>query len=261
MESPEIRVLDPACGDGALLAATVEAASDEASLALHGLDIDARSVRATKRRLHRSCPEIDVSVRKADFLEAEVQPEFDMVIANPPYVRTQVLGSQRAQILASRFGLKGRVDLYHAFAAQIAAVLKPGGVMGLLTSNRFLSTKGGASLREQMERDFAIKSVFDLGDTRLFDAAVLPVVVVAAKKPTRNSAVPKFVRVYSQGHDHSTTTDSDGAQILAAVASRRKQVQVGNRQFRIDRGHLKTTSSGWTLSNRQTESWLSRVRS
>ena len=63
--------------------------------------------------------------------------QFDAVIANPPYVRTQVLGAATAQELARRFRLTGRVDLYHAFAKAIANVLKPGGILGLLTSNRF----------------------------------------------------------------------------------------------------------------------------
>lgn len=40
---------------------------------------------------------------------------YDIVIANPPYVRTQILGSEQAQILAQKFQLKGRVDLYYPF--------------------------------------------------------------------------------------------------------------------------------------------------
>ena len=67
-----------------------------------------------------------------------------MVIANPPYVRTQVMGAKKAQALARQFGLTGRVDLSYAFAMGMTAVLKPNGVLGLLTSNRFLTIKSGA---------------------------------------------------------------------------------------------------------------------
>src|SRR5262249_49299239 len=73
-------------------------------------------------------------------------PEFDVIIANPPYVRTQVLGAKKAQSLARRFGLSGRVDLYHAFVKAMAAILKPRGTLGLLTSNRFLFVQSGAAV-------------------------------------------------------------------------------------------------------------------
>ena len=92
----------------------------------------------------------------------------DVVIANPPYVRTQVLGAKQAQALAKRFGLSGRIDLYQAFTRAMADVLRTGGVLGLLTSNRFLTTKSGAALRHILRTEFKLTSVFDLGDTKLF---------------------------------------------------------------------------------------------
>ena len=89
-------------------------------------------------------------------LDADSAAGFDAVIANPPYVRTQVLGARRAGLLATRFGLTGRVDLYHAFARAMAGVIKPGGVLGLLASNRFLTVKSGAALRAMLRTQFAL---------------------------------------------------------------------------------------------------------
>lgn len=40
----------------------------------------------------------------------ELEP-VDCILANPPYVRTQVLGAKRAQQLAARFGRSGCVAL------------------------------------------------------------------------------------------------------------------------------------------------------
>ena len=56
--------------------------------------------------------------------------------------------ARRAGIFAAQFGLTGRVDLYHAFTRAMAGVLRPEGVLGLLTSNRFLTVKSGAALRD-----------------------------------------------------------------------------------------------------------------
>ena len=108
---------------------------------------------------------------------------YDLVIANPPYVRTQVLGATLAKQLATHFGLSGRVDLYHAFAVAIAEVLESGGTMGLLCSNRFMTTRTGRDLRQLLATKFQIHHVFDLGDTKQFSAAVLPALVIATNRP------------------------------------------------------------------------------
>jgi methylase of polypeptide subunit release factors len=53
-----------------------------------------------------------------------VNESADIVIANPPYVRTQILGTEQAQLLAQKFNLKGRVDLYYPFLIAMTASLK-----------------------------------------------------------------------------------------------------------------------------------------
>ena len=57
-----------------------------------------------------------------------VPKAYNLIIANPPYVRTQIMGASTAQLLAEQFGLTGRVDLYYAFILGMAWVLKPQGV-------------------------------------------------------------------------------------------------------------------------------------
>ena len=133
--------------------------------------------------------------------DANIAPQLsqpDVIIANPPYVRTQVLGSDRAQQLAARFQLTGRVDLYHAFLIAMTDVLRPGGVLGVITSNRFLTTRSGASVRSFLRERFDLLEIIDLGDTKLFSAAVLPAVIVARKRVSSSTErhPTRFKRVY-----------------------------------------------------------------
>ena len=192
-----IRVLDPASGDGGLLLAIAQAAPKQVRgrMVLEGYETDAAELDKAKEKLR----ELDVAgivLHNRDFLaedgfstlempslfdEDRQIEQYDVVISNPPYVRTQVMGAKKAKALANRFGLTGRVDLYHAFAIGMTAVLKPGGVIGLLTSNRFLTIKSGASLRTLFASNFDIEAIYDLGDTKLFSAAVLPVILTARK--------------------------------------------------------------------------------
>lgn len=142
-----IRVLDPACGDGNLLCAINEALPREMQrrVTLIGIENDDASFASLQARQQQFSGCL-TDLIKGDFLEffggndlfgshAGLEP-VDCIIANPPYVRTQVLGAKRAQQLATRFGLSGRVDLYQAFLVAMARQLRPGGVLDVITSNR-----------------------------------------------------------------------------------------------------------------------------
>lgn len=206
-----LRVLDPACGDGNLLCAISDALPHETRrrVTLIGIENDEASFASLRAREQRfnGCR---TDLIQGDFLEFfgdndlfsshEALEPVDCIIANPPYVRTQVLGAKRAQQLAGRFGLSGRVDLYQAFLVAMARQLRPGGVLGVITSNRFLTTRGGMATRRFLRTQFDVIEIVDLGDTKLFEAAVLPALVFARKRASAAGAngveSPRFVRIY-----------------------------------------------------------------
>jgi adenine-specific DNA-methyltransferase len=278
-----VHVLDPSCGDGGLLLAFTKAvpASLRNRLFLTGYETDPAALVKCEHALSNSGA-AGLTLRAQDFLSVEgVEPEnelgqgglfdpeqpsgprFDVVIANPPYVRTQVLGARKAQELAERFRLTGRVDLYQAFTQAMANVLKPGGVLGLLTSNRFLTVKSGASLRELLRREFSLDAIYDLGDTKLFTSAVLPVVVVAKKQRPERSSPCIFDRVYEQREEavvgKPTSTD---ASILTALQDRKCDgvVKTPKGTYFIERGVLSVVEKEtWSLSTPTVDAWLQTV--
>ncbi len=185
-------VLDPACGDGELL----RAYRDHLPMSkLVGFDLDADALRIAKENVgigrfeHRDFLDIALEYRNGG-LFAPVEQKVDAVIANPPYVRTQVMGAGRSQELASKFSLKGRVDLYFAFLEGISEILKPGGIAGVIVSNRFMTTRAGAVVRDRILDNFHVIHVWDLGDTKIFEAAVLPAVLLLRKKDGPVSTSP-----------------------------------------------------------------------
>ena len=208
-----ISILDPACGDGELLVAAVaEARRRKVNVeAVVGYDIDPD---ATERASTRLAGTRGVQLQVADFIAQQAECGqrwdlfgtdrqielfgFDLVISNPPYVRTQTLGSDHAQSLGRSYGLTGRVDLYQVFAAAMIQALAPGGAIGLLCSNKFLTNRAGSSMRRLLLDELVLRELVDLGDTKLFEAAVLPVIVsgVRAAPTEKRAGVPRFRAVY-----------------------------------------------------------------
>jgi len=279
----DIDVLDPACGSGSLLCALADAFGPSVAkrLNLFGYETDADALESAKQALS-TCPAKSVTLCNADFLALEGVPptsqfrlfedhnaeihianSFDIVIANPPYVRTQVLGAKRSRQLAEQFGLSGRVDLYHAFTKAMKNVLKIGGFLGLLTSNRFLTVRSGASLRRLLRDEFDLEAILDLGDTKLFAAAVLPVIVVARRtKRSEPARVCEFDRVYQhRAKPHGALREY--ATLFDAISDRSAvgTVQVAATRFHLERGFLAPSKSDtvWSLSTPQYHDWIETV--
>jgi hypothetical protein len=190
--------------------------------------------------------------------------DFDLIIANPPYVRTQVLGAKRSQQLAQTHRLSGRVDLFHAFVRKMTDHLRDGGVLALLCSNRFLSTQAGEAVRAIFEQDYQLYGITDLGDTKLFQAAVLPAVVIARKRPPSPSIECSFTRIY-------TAPAKAGGQDVPALSSPMEalrsgatgHVSIGESLYVIDRGVLNRagrSSHAWSLSYSKLTLWLETVK-
>ena len=278
-KSGAIRVLDPACGDGALLSALVKRLPYSARnrVELVGYDTDSDAINLATQRLQRDFPELDVSIEQRDFLEhvlnlqgagdlfsaGTVQDSFDLVIANPPYVRTQIMGAQQAQQLAQSFGLTGRVDLYYPFLLGISQVLAKNGVTGVITSNRFMTTRSGQAVRRAMLSRFRILHAWDMGDTKLFDAAVLPSVLLA--QGSSNPCLPSADGIaYSSIYETEDVAVAEAADALSALTSSDDSVIAisDGRRFRVRHGTLDNGGDPegiWRVATEATDQWLKAV--
>lgn len=282
-----MEVLDPSCGDGELLRAFIDAVP-EFHRPLHtlvGVENNAEALQRTRERLQVRGTENDLL--EADFLDisdafsepANLGPLFfearedfpirrpDAIIANPPYVRTQVLGAARAQELATRFGLSGRVDLYAAFLVAMTLVLKDGGLLAVITSNRFLSTRSGESVRHFLSENYDIVEIIDLGDTKLFSAAVLPAIMIARKRSATGAPTttePRFLRIYEVNSNESAeATDVASASVYAALAEERNATfAIDGKRYALTAGALvvgATPREPWRMASAAETAWTETI--
>ena len=260
------RVLDPAVGDGELLIAMASVLG--AGIYLHGYDTSEHAVNTANSRLRVVSPASVVDIQVQDFIAVagNSRPDdlfgsgesFDIAIANPPYVRTQVMGAVQSQLLAQQFELAGRVDLYFAFIEGIGNMLRPGGVAGIIVSNRFMTTKAGATVRRRLLEVFDVLQVWDLGDTKLFEAAVLPAVLLLRKKAGNKAVAARFTSVYST----ATLPERAVASIFDAITVD-GCVEAGSQCYQIRHGlldHGPTPDGVWKISTPVTDAWLAAVQ-
>lgn len=266
-----ISVLDPACGDGSLLHAILHVGKARISSVV-GYDTNASYIDVTHSLLHDVPDHLELECRDflsvcpnhTDLFSVDTRSEFaDIVIANPPYVRTQVLGAQKAQQLARDFDLTGRVDLYYPFLMAMTNALRKGGLLGVITSNRYISTKSGGDIRKYLLENYDILEVIDLGDTKLFDAAVLPAIFIGRKKtnPKLVSRAGEYASIYEADERNA---DSEKISSIYDVLNKHLagHYSVNGIHYVYKKGKIKYPSDKngiWQMANDEENEWIKNI--
>ncbi|KAF1086172.1 Modification methylase PaeR7I [Sporotomaculum syntrophicum] len=269
----KIRILDPAVGSGELLNSILELLTQKDILQIEvvGFETNQMALNFTMDRLQRKFPNIDLHLYTEDFLEfvlkryekmdqhSSSDEGYDLIIANPPYVRTQILGANQSRLLAQHFKLSGRVDLYHAFIVGISQVLKAQGVAGIIVSNRFMTTKSGAFVRQLIRDRFNIRYIWDLGDTKIFNAAVLPsVLLLEGCNSQLVSEKPGFTSIY----ETNSTSESYAQNPVEALSMEGHVKLEDGRCFLVQHGYLNISGprdAVWRIATKTSDSWLATV--
>ena len=115
--------------------------------------------------------------------QGDANSGFDIVLANPPYVRMEKLDNEDEQAYGEAFPQvrASRADLLVYFYSRALQILKPDGWLAFITSNSFTKRKYGQGLRNYLATEMTMKTVIDFGEVKVFDAAVEPYVLVGQK--------------------------------------------------------------------------------
>ena len=107
---------------------------------------------------------------------------FDVVIGNPPYVRGEKIpGKDRLRAAYGDF-FRGTADLYTYFFHRGVELLRPGGLLCFIVSNKFMRADYGLQLRAFLKEHAAPRLLLDLGRTGTFNATVRPCIVLADRE-------------------------------------------------------------------------------
>ncbi len=199
---PPQTVLDPACGDGRLLAAVARqhlaSVSSASPLACYGVDIDMQALAVAEERLSYfarshtspSPPPSPLTHRWqcADALLTEdwaalfpdvcIRPDggFDLVVSNPPFVNcrrgARVWSDATKRRLAERFRCaRGAYDHFVLFIELAVQRLATGGLLAIVVPNKWQSARYAAPCRQLLESNGTLLRIDDFSELDLFPGA------------------------------------------------------------------------------------------
>lgn len=132
---------------------------------------------------------------RARFPDVFAAGGFDVILGNPPYVRQEWIKDDKPFLQEHYKAYDGVADLYVYFYELGLNLLKPGGRLGFIVTNKWMKAGYGEPLRKLFGESAWVESVVDLGHNKeVFpDADVFPCIVVVRKPDT--SAPPETARV------------------------------------------------------------------
>jgi len=95
---------------------------------------------------------------------------FDVVIANPPYVRQEEIKAFKEAFKRAFDCYTGTADLFVYFYERAVKLLRPGGALAFITSNKYYRAAYGEKLRGFLARELTLQHLIDFGDAPVFEA-------------------------------------------------------------------------------------------
>jgi hypothetical protein len=132
-----------------------------------------------------------------DFAEVFAFGGFDIVIANPPYVRMELFKAIKP-VLKRRFPVvhADRADLYCYFYARSVELLHDDGMMSLISPDKWMRSGYGKNLRGYLSGMTRIQSILDFGDLPVFEEAqAYPMILCARRTPLMSESPFQFCAV------------------------------------------------------------------
>jgi hypothetical protein len=111
----------------------------------------------------------------------EIDSGFDVVIGNPPYVRQESIKHLKDAFRQHYECFAGTADLYVYFYEAGIKLLRTGGTLSFITSNKWFRSGYGEKLRGWLAKNTRVLQLIDFGDAPVFTAIAYPTIVIVQR--------------------------------------------------------------------------------
>jgi hypothetical protein len=111
-----------------------------------------------------------------------IQQGFDIVIANPPYIRQEKLKEYKSAFERNYVTYTGTADILVYFYERAFNLLRHRGTLTFITSNKYFRAGYGEKLRRFLGSHATIKLIIDFGDAPVFEATAYASIILLQKQ-------------------------------------------------------------------------------
>lgn len=179
-------ILEPSCGDGNFV-------SKLPKENLTACDVD-------KAAIDVMCKRTGFKGINTSFLTFQEDKKYDLIVGNPPYIRTQDLDEKECAFIKSNFESckNGSINYFYSFIEKALRLLSPNGIMKFIIPNTWLINSSAKKLRKIL-LDFDCE-IYDFENEKVFENADTYTCILTAInrksdiiKITKNSSKETFV--------------------------------------------------------------------
>src|SRR6266566_422206 len=120
---------------------------------------------------------------------------FDAVVGNPPWIRQEMFGEDKAALKRLFSVYHGVADLYTYFVELGNSYLKDGGRFGFIIPNKFVRANYGSALRHFLSEQVQLERLVDFGDLPIFSEAVTYPMIILTSKQAHDDTPVKYTRI------------------------------------------------------------------
>jgi type I restriction-modification system DNA methylase subunit len=122
---------------------------------------------------------------KNSFPDVFKQGGFDVVVGNPPYVRQELISSQKNYFKGHYQVFHGMADLYSYFIERSMKLLNSNGLYGVIVANKWMRANYGEPLRKFLKAH-TLFEIIDFGDLPVFETATTYPCILIAGNPGKD---------------------------------------------------------------------------
>jgi type I restriction-modification system DNA methylase subunit len=175
---------------------------------------------------------------------------FDVAIGNPPYVRQELLSPIKPYLQQHYESYDGVADLYTYFYEKGLKILKPGGVLSYIVTNKWLRSGYGEPLRQFFSLNSVVEQLIDFGHAPIFEDADTFPCIITARKP----AVQPVPHIKPMA----------ASPVLICPVPREKLAQINLQQYIQQEGYSvpwsRFTENAWSLEPPAVDQLMAKIR-